>query len=186
MPNGSPGELCLNATIDLLNRFPGAPIEVIRHGTALRILPQFPEGFEVALFDEGDQAMISAERWHCHVDEPAQAAFCVMWLLTPYYRIVQELKGGVLVAAWLEAYESEGWVQAEPVFFLNPEHPESWIPAPGESLHRRYIQQAVLPPPRPYEEIVPGVKLDESGLPIGSVLGRRLEEVSEAMGPTLV
>jgi len=52
-----------------------------------------PEGgFEITIYNVGEDAMVSSERWHTHYDDPQQAAFCLWWLLTPYYRIVHELK----------------------------------------------------------------------------------------------
>src|SRR5689334_25285784 len=86
-----------------LGRFSDAALSLEKTETSLVVKPE--DGFEIRLYNVGEDAMVSAERWHTHYEDPKQAAFCLWWLLTPYYRIVQELKGGVLVAAWLERYE---------------------------------------------------------------------------------
>jgi hypothetical protein len=79
----------------------------------------------------------------------------------------------------------EGWEAFDPVYFLNPEHADSWIPLPGETITRRFFQQAVLPPPKPYKEFAPGVVLDDDELPPGSRIGVYVETVERAMGPEL-
>lgn len=185
MNASTPGAVALEATESLLAKFVGAPIEVDRRAASIVITPQGEGAFPITLYDQTEDAMISAERWHTHYEEPEQAAFCAMWLLTPFFRIVHELKGGVLVAAWVERYEATGWEPSDAVYFLNPEDEESWRLAPGETFKRRYLQQGVLPSPRPYEEFCPGVKLDERGLPPDFHAGSRLEDADEPIGPTL-
>jgi hypothetical protein len=178
------GEVCLQAAIDLLGRYDGEAITLKRQGTLLEIVPLAEPAFAVTLFDQGDQCMITADRWHAHYDDPEQAAWCVFWLLTPYYRIVQEIKGGSLVAAWIERCEADGWTAMDPVYFLNPEHEASWVAAPGEGLSHRILQQDVLRP-ADYRNLVPGVRLDPGGLPEGSTLGSLLVAVPELVGHTL-
>lgn len=180
------GADAIRLTIGVLEQFPEASLEVERRETSIQIVPTLPESFPVTLYDEGDLAMIAAGRWHTHADDPKQAAFCVWWLLTPFYRVVHESKNGVLVAAWIERYESTGWCGFEPVYFLNPDHAESWIIAPGESFTRRYTQQAVAPPPGPYARFCPDAKLDPDGLPPGWRHGSWVVESDLALGPGLI
>jgi hypothetical protein len=177
------GAEAINIASSLLAQFPNdVRIERGENSVLAR-----PEGgaFEITIYNVGEDAMVSAERWHMHYEDPEQAASCLWWLLTPYYRIVHELKGGVLVAAWLERYEEAGWEPLDPVYFLNPESEQDWVAKPGEQYTHRYIQQAVLPPPRPYHAFVPGAKLDENELPIDFHEGTRIVVVEEPMGPSL-
>lgn len=179
------GARAVEQTIELLERFPNSGIQLRREGGMLEIIPSGEHTFPITVFDQGDEAMISAERWHTHYDDPEQVAFCAYWLLTPFYRIVHELKGGVQVAVWLDVYDVDGWQGCEPVYFMNPEHAKSWEPLPGESYHRRFVQQAVLPPFRPYAELCPGAELDEDGLPPDFQPGKRVVEGTSSVGVTL-
>lgn len=172
-------------TLRLLNLYEGFPLEVEKRESSIRIVPTDPDTFQITIYDQGEDSMISAERWHTHYDDPLQTAWCALWLLTPYYRMAQEMKGGVLVATWIERYEAEGWQGFEPVYFLNPEHPDSWVPLPGETISRRYWQQAVLPPPKPYSEFNPDAKLDQDLLPVESHIGSCVVLAESAIGPTL-
>ncbi len=181
----SPGAAGVRKTLDVLALFPDAPLLVEKRQTSVKITPSEPDTFAIMVYDEGDEAMIAAERWHTHYDDPAQVAFCAWWLLTPFYRVVHEMKGGVLVAAWIERYEDTGWQGFEPVYFLNPEHDESWELAPGEQYQRRYMQQAILPPPKAYEEFCPGATLDEDGLPPDWRHGSWVISDERAIGPGL-
>lgn len=181
----TPGAEGIQRAVDLLSRYEGAPIKLERSETSLVVTPEIENGFEITIYNVGEDAMVSAERWHTHYEDPVQAAFGVMWLLTPYYRIVHELKGGVLVAAWLERYEEEGWMPMDPVYFLNPESEQDWVAKPGETFTHRYIQQAVLMPPKPYQDFCPGARLDEDGLPPDFHEGSRVETVTGPTGPEL-
>lgn len=182
MPAGSDA---LDATFALLSRYPESLLKVERRAGSVVATPTGEDTYPVTIYDQGEEAMVAADRWHAHYDEPQQAAFCALWLLTPFYRIVRELKGGVLVAAWLERYEATGWEPFEPAYFLNPEDEPSWRLAPNEKYVHRIIQQNVLPSPAPYEQVCPGAVLDQVGLPPDSHFGERAEEVGEPTGPSL-
>lgn len=179
------GAQCLDAVRDLFGRYPKGLFTLNDRKTAIDIQPIGPDTFPVTVYDEGDQAMIASGRWHTHYDDPMQLAFCVLWLLTPFYRLVEELKGGVLVATWIERYEKTGWEGFEPVFFLNPEDEKSWERVGDETYARRYTQQDVLPPPRPYAEFEPEAVLDKEGYPPDVHRGKRVERVDEPQGPTI-
>lgn len=175
----------IRLTLSVLDQFPEAPLEIERRDTSIQIVPTLPDSYSVTIYDEGDLAMIAAGRWHAHADDAKQAAFCVWWLLTPFYRVVHESKNGVLVAAWIERYESSGWCGFEPVYFLNPEHMESWTIASGEVFTRRYSQQGVLPPPGPYDQFCPDADLDSDGLPPDWRHGSWVVEAEVAVGQGL-
>jgi hypothetical protein len=182
----SPGAAGVEKTVELISQFQAAPVRIERRDTSIKITPTEDGGFPIMVYDEGDETMIAAERWHTHYDDPLQVAFCVIWLMTPFYRVVHETKGGSLVAAWIERYEETGWEGFEPAYFLNPEHEESWELAPGEHYQRRYMQQAILPPPQPYNELCPGAQLNEDGLPPNWQHGSWVVTAEEAIGPSLL
>lgn len=179
------GAQCLQAVRDLFGRYPKGLFELKDRGAAIDLIPVGSDTFPVTVYDEGDQSMIAAGRWHTHYDDPMQLAFCALWLLTPFYRLVEELKGGVLVATWVERYESDGWAASDPVYFLNPEDEKSWERVGDETYARRYTQQDVLPSPRPYHEFEPEAELTSEGLPVDFRHGRRVEIVDEPLGPSL-
>lgn len=178
-------EEAIERLLQIVALFPDAPLTVERRAASVVVTPTIPDSFAVALYDEGGQAMVAAERWHAHEDDPEQAAFAAYWLLTPFYRIVHELKGGVLAAIWVERYEATGWEAADPVFFMNPEHEDDWRPQPGGTYARKVIQQAVLPSLRPYGEVAPGAMLDERGWPQGTRLGVHVSYVPRLIGHEL-
>lgn len=179
------GAVCLQAMRELFALYPEGHFTLTDRKTALDLVPTDEGTFPVTVYDEGDQAMIAAGRWHTHYDDPMQLAFCALWLMTPFYRLVEELKGGILVATWIERYEATGWEGFEPVYFLNPEDDKSWERVGDETYARRYSQQYTLPPPRPYNEFEPEAILNEEGLPPDFVAGRRVEIVDGPLGPSL-
>ena len=179
------GAACLQAVRDLFGRYPEGIFTLVDRKTAIDVQPIGPDTFPVTVYDENDQAMIAAGRWHTHYDDPMQLAFCVLWLLTPFYRLVEELKGGVLVATWVERYEATGWEGSDPVYFLNPEDEKSWERVGDETFARRYTQQDILPSPRPYREFEPKAVLDAEGYPPDFKHGKRVEIVDSPLGPEL-
>lgn len=180
----TPGGAGVAKTEEILMRY-GEALDIERRETSIKITPLVEGGFPIMVYDEGAEAMIAAQRWHTHYDDPLQVAFCALWLLTPFYRVVHETKGGVLVAAWIERYEASGWEGFEPVYFLNPDDEPSWVLAPGEHYQRRYFSQAVVPPPKPYREFCPDCSLDDDGLPPDWRHGSWIVTADEAIGPTL-
>lgn len=184
VPQDDQGKKCIEETLQLLGHFKQSRIEVERRDTALILTPKEANTFPISIYDQGEDVMITAERWHAHYDDPEQLAWCVIWLLTPFYRVVHELKAGVLMTIWLERYEAEGWDPFEPVYFANPEYPPDWEIKPGEAYELRYFQQNVLRSPQPYDEICPGVLL-EDGVPIDSHFGVQTVPSERAIGPSL-
>mgnify|MGYP001200803136 CR=1 FL=1 len=176
------GEITLRALSQALSGQTGLTLET---RDASIVIKPVDGAFSITVFDQGEEVMLAADRWHTHYDDPNDAVYCTLWLLTPYYRLVHELKGGVLVAAWIERYEPDGWQGFEPVYFLNPDHPESWLSEGGETLARRTFQQAAIPPPVPYEQMFPNIDLDDNGHPPGTSLGVETQTVAELVAPTL-
>lgn len=170
----------------ILERFDCASIELTRGQGSIVAAPKRDFSFEVALHCERDECMVCAARWHAHYEDPEQAAWCFYWLLTPFYRVVHELKDGVVAAMWIERWEAKGWAAMEPLYFMNPAHERDWLPAPGHSYARRHMQQDALPSIQPYRQIVPGAELDAHGLPVDSHIGVKLVPVQELMGHTLL
>ena len=168
------GRRGLDATRRLLAHFPDAPLAIDDRGTSIELVPTTGDAFSVTVYDQGDDTMIAAGRWHTHYDDPEQLAWCALWLLTPFYRLVEELKGGVLVAIWIERYEATGWEGFEPVFYLNPDDTPSWQAKGDETFARRYHQQRVVDLPMPYAQFEPEAALDAAGLPPDFHEGRRV------------
>lgn len=173
MPETNGGR-CLEAVRRLLAHFPDAPLRINDRESSIEFVPTDPETFPITVYDQGDDAMIAAGRWHTHYDDPEQLAWCVLWLLSPFYRLVEEHKGGVLVAIWIERYEALGWEGFEPVFYLNPEDEVSWQPKGDETFARRYHGQRVVDLPMPYTDFEPEAILDAQGLPPDFQAGKRL------------
>ena len=89
------GSAAIRLCTQLLEMYGDAPLEIERGDASMVVKPADPKGFEITLYSVGEDAMVSAERWHTHYEDPKQAAFCLLWLLTPYYRIAHELKDRV-------------------------------------------------------------------------------------------
>jgi hypothetical protein len=170
----SVGSAGLEAARRLFAHFPDAPLTINDRGSSIELIPTEPDTFPVTIYDQGEDAMIAAGRWHTHYDDPEQLAWCAMWLLSPFYRLVEEHKGGVLVAIWIERYEATGWEGFEPVYYMNPEDPVSWQPKGDETFARRYHQQRVIDLPMPYAQFEPEASLTDEGLPPDFHPGKRL------------
>lgn len=180
------GAEALEATRRLFAHFPDAPLDIDDRGTSIELKPKGEGTVAVTVYDQGDDTMIAAGRWHTHYDDPEQLAWCALWLLTPFYRLVEEYKGGVLVALWVERYEGDEWIGADPVFYLNPEHRESWEPVGDETFARRYFQQRVVELPMPYTQFDPEAQLDAEGLPPESHFGMRVVQARASEALSLV
>ncbi len=178
----SVGKESLEAARRLFAHFPDAALRIDDRETSIEFTPTSPEGFAVTIYDQGDDAMIAAGRWHTHYDDPEQLAWCALWLLSPFYRLVEEHKGGVLVAIWIERYEATGWEGFEPVFYLNPDDEPSWRPQGDETFARRYHQQRVIDLPMHYAQFEPDAVL-EDGIPPDFHAGRRVvhDRASQAL-----
>lgn len=147
------------------------PFVLRDQGHRLTVTPTEPNSFEVILVDDEVEATVCACGWHAHFDDAQQAAHCLLWLLTPYYRVVEEYRRKTLTRAWIERYEATGWEQIGADF-----RAVFRILFPGPP-YRKIYQQAVLSPPIDLRERCPGIELDENDLPLGSTLGMRVEKL---------
>ena len=177
------GRQAINLVLEMASAWDSVSLE--ERGSVLVITPAKENTFAVTLYDKGEDCMVTAERWHSHFDDPTQAAFCAAWLLTPFYRICHELKGGILAAVWLERYEIDHWEGMDPVYFLNPEYPPEWELPPGMMFTQRYYQQNVIPPPVELHRISNNWKL-ENQLPTDSKIGISFSESSRPLSIDLV
>lgn len=141
------GARAIQQCLDLLAQTDGGTLVIENRGTSLRVAPADARGFEVTLYHQGDESMVSAAQWHSHFDDPEEAAWCVRWLLSPYTRVIHELKGGILAAVWIERFENDQWIPSDPAYFLNPEYAPDWILEPGQKWFRRTLWQSPLPFP---------------------------------------
>jgi len=119
--------------------------------------------------------------WHAHFQDAEQAVACFRWLLTPFYRIGIDRQGDRVAAAWIERYLDDGWEPLHPVLFRNPTDPTAWM----GGWTREYRQQAAVEIPVPYDEIVPGAKLDDRGFPLGTILGKKETRVDRPLAEEL-
>ncbi len=180
------GTQALDILERLLAHFSEAPLEVERRSMSIVVTPKLDETFPVTIYDLGEESMIAAGAWHTHIADPEEAAFCVYWLLTPYYRVVEESKGRLLVATWIERFGEDGWDGSDPVYFINPEHPASWELAPDETFVRRYRCQWLLPSVVSYATIEPNAELDGDELPVPGQSGLWEIEDQSPVGLTLL
>ena len=102
------------------------------------------QGYPVTVYEDHGESMVAAMQWHTHFDDPKETVACVHWLLTPYTRIVHELKGSLLAAIWIERSSPAGWQASDPVYFLNPDYPPEWKLLPSQSYCHRVTSQDVL------------------------------------------
>ncbi|MBL8061150.1 MAG: hypothetical protein JNK63_10605 [Chthonomonas sp.] len=182
------GKACLDLIEDRLRQAP--TLFLNRRATSLVITPNlpvgYPETFPITVYDEGDECMVAALRWHTHFNDPEEACQSVCWLLTPYNRLVEEYKGALYVSGWVEHYTDQGWMRVCPVFYLNPDHPPDWVAGPNEEYQLVIYQQAVLSPPAPFTSYFPNAILEEETLlPVGSILGKSHEASSGPLGPSI-
>lgn len=157
-------------------------VECVRRSSSMAV--SVPGGLEVRVFDEGEDVMVSCERWHTHCADAEETAWCVRWLMSPFSRIVHEFKGAILAAVWVERYSAVGWEGFEPVYFLNPEYPPEWELEPGQRWFRRIYHQAAVPFAVDFEVVLPGAELVD-GLPVGWRGDAFTIEVEESMGLAL-
>ncbi len=135
----------------------------------LHVPPEGPDRFGVEILYEEMEYTVRTDGWHAHLgDDAPQAVALFQWLLTPFYRLVKEAQEGKPAASWVERYDAEGWTTYHPVLFRNPSDPTRWM---GGGWERTYSPQDARPLPVPYDEIVPGITLDDRGYPEGTVLG---------------
>ena len=169
------GKACLDLIEESLA---GAPtLNLQRRGSSLIITPclphGYPETFPITVYDEGHECMVSALRWHTHFEDPEEACLGVCWLLTPYNRLIEEYKGSLYVASWLEHFTDTGWEKTSPVYFLNPDHAADWLAGPDEEYRLIIHQQAALAPPEPFTRYFPNAEVEsDTLLPVGSNLGK--------------
>lgn len=139
----------------------------------MSVEPMGPNTFSIQVSDDGDEMTISALRWHTHEDEAEQTVACVMWLLTPFYRIVDVERGGTLRSSRIERFEPPGqWSpSSEMGLFL---WPFGW----KRHLVRIAHQQNIIQPPLEFlKQFKPGA-LDEGGAPIDSLSGSHAIQAS--------
>ena len=83
-------------------------VNLIEDFQTLRIDPGSPGSFAIEVRDEVKELAVFAGAWHSHLEDPNDVCNCVMWLLTPFYRIVQVERRESPVTARLERFEPPG------------------------------------------------------------------------------
>lgn len=130
--------------------------------------------FTVRMTEEsGDLIVWAGEHWHEHFDEPEAAANCVCWLLTPFYRVVEDYRDDVILEAFIERFLNGEWqsMSGDPVYLEM---------GTQERANRRIIRQHAVLSPGPKKGI--DEYLDEDGFPPDSELGAREVAVDHLVG----
>jgi hypothetical protein len=146
---------------------------VERDGLRITVRNNIQGQFDVSLeFDDSFELTVEAGPWHGHFEEFEQASACFRWLLTPYYRVVEEKKDGQQVGCWIERYQAEGWHHMQPLLSMDC----MGLIEMGGPYELIYMQQALLDP-GDYTKVIRGVALDDERMPLGSHLGTHTERV---------
>lgn len=130
--------------------------------------------FTVRMTEESGEVLVWAgDYYHEHFGDPEAAANFLCWLLTPYYRLVEDCQGERVLQANIERFMDGVWQTKAggPVY----------VPAGSqERADRRVISQHAVLSPGPMPNIDPW--LDAEGLPPDSELGRHHVEVDLLVG----
>jgi len=129
--------------------------------------------FEVRARYEDGEMMVCAGDWHGHFDDGQEAFQCFMWLLTPYYRLVEVHVEDAKLCDRIERYDSGGWIDLGSVYYACPTDPETHALANRPTWRYVVWQHKLIEPEGGLSAILPDIELDENGLPPGSTLGRR-------------
>ena len=84
-------------------------VRLIEGERSIKIAVEDPKGFEVELIDDEYELTIVAGPYHTHLDEAEDAANAFLWMLTPVYRIVENLRGKHMTSAQLQREENGKW-----------------------------------------------------------------------------
>lgn len=96
-----------------------------------------------------------------------------MWLLTPYYRLVEIYVGEEKLSDRIERYDDEGWIDLGQVFYMNPADPATHALASRETWRYVIWQQKLIEVPGGVRDFLPNAELDDNDLPPDTTLGRR-------------
>ena len=84
-------------------------VRLIESESSIKIAVDDPNGFEVELIDDEDELTIVAGPYHTHLIKAEDAASAFMWMLTPAYRIVVELRGKHMKKALWQSEDNGEW-----------------------------------------------------------------------------
>jgi hypothetical protein len=146
-------------------------IELHRDDRALEIAAP---AFKVWMTDEESELIVWAgEHWHEHFEDPEAAANCLCWLLTPFYRLVEDYEDDTILEAFIERFWQGEWEEMSggPVYVERGTQVRA---------NRRVIRQHAVLSPGAVEEL--DEWLDHEGLPPDSELGVREVEVDRLIG----
>jgi hypothetical protein len=145
------------------SRLRGSKLWVERRPGSLKVVNNGPGEFDVEATYDDDEFTIVAGPWHGHFEDEEQVTACFHWLLTPFYRVVEEKVGPDVVGAWIERHENGDWKPLQAVLGVDCQN----LIDGGGPFQLTIFQQAVLRPPKSR----PGWVLEADGLPKGSHLG---------------
>ena len=84
-------------------------VRFIEGERSVKIAADDPNGFEVELIDDEYELTVVAGPYHTHMYEAEDAANAFLWMLTPAYRVVEELRGKRMRKALLQREENGKW-----------------------------------------------------------------------------
>lgn len=103
---------------ETLMKFPD--VQLIAGERSIKVAAADPNGYDVELTDDGDEVTIWAGPYHTHFDDAEEAAEAFLWMLTPAYRIVENLRGKHMTSARLQREEDGKWVTLGTMGLLVP------------------------------------------------------------------
>lgn len=125
------------------------------------------DAFNVTMSKEPEEEVIvwAGEFWHEHFLEAEPATNCFCWLLTPYYRVIEDYSHDRLLEAFIERFHEGEWyeVSGGPIYLEFGEQAQA---------NRRLVRQSgVLRRGEEYPHLAPW--LDDEGLPPNTFIGIR-------------
>jgi len=112
------GQQAIEIALELLQSIPG--VEYTTQPGELEIKGS-PGGFDVTLIDDGREATISTDVWHDQFDDPQDAAWYAIWLMSERMRIKVSYRGRHVVRSTPESLTPEGdWIPGTTFGLLFP------------------------------------------------------------------
>ena len=116
-PDETIGRQVIAATLAILAEYRGVKYE---KGEGKITVKGSPDGFDIVITDEGKEALVTAEAWHCRFDDPGEVAVLVIWRLSPLARIASVYRGDDPISLSVEGMGPEGdWKTFYPIKTLS-------------------------------------------------------------------
>lgn len=93
--------------IQKLKKYPELRFE--KTNDSVKIFPLTPDGFEVSIFQDSHECIVSFEGWHEHFSSEDEALNCLVWGLTPACRLVISMRGNAAHKWTVQSLEDNQW-----------------------------------------------------------------------------